>query len=111
MNTMEYKGFIGSVSFDSEADTFFGKVINLPKDGITFEGASVQELKKAFYESVEDYLAWCKQEGKEPEKPYSGRFVVRLPPALHAEAVNEATKEGISLNTFIKKALKDKLTT
>lgn len=57
MNTMEYKGFIGSVSFDSEADTFFGKVINLPKDGITFEGASVQELKKAFYESVEDYLA------------------------------------------------------
>jgi len=111
MNTMEYKGFIGSVSFDSEADTFFGKVINLPKDGITFEGASVQELKKAFYESVEDYLAWCKQEGQEPEKPYSGRFVVRLPPALHAEAVNEATKEGISLNTFIKKALKDKLTT
>lgn len=111
MNTMEYKGFIGSVSFDSEADTFFGKVINLPKDGITFEGASVQELKKAFYESVEDYLAWCKQEGQEPEKPYSGRFVVRLPPALHAEAVNEATREGISLNTLIKKALKDKLTT
>jgi predicted HicB family RNase H-like nuclease len=68
---MEYKGYIGQVAFDDEASIFHGKVINT-RDVITFQGKSVAELKKAFRDSVDDYLAFCSERGEEPDKPFSG---------------------------------------
>ena len=69
---MEYKGYLGQVEFDDEAGTFHGEVINT-RDVITFQGKSVAELKKAFQDSVDDYLAFCAARGEEPDKPSSGK--------------------------------------
>jgi predicted HicB family RNase H-like nuclease len=73
---MTYKGYEGKVGFDEEANIFTGEVINT-KDVITFQGKSVQELNRAFKESIDEYLDLCQQRGENPEKPFSGTFVVR----------------------------------
>jgi predicted HicB family RNase H-like nuclease len=107
---MEYKGYSAKVEFDSDANTFHGEVINL-RDVITFEGETVKELKQAFQDSVDDYLDFCAQRGEAPEKPYSGKFVIRVEPELHKNITIEARKAGKSLNVWISdaiyKALKD----
>ncbi len=72
------------VAASIEAGTFFGRVSNLPRDGITFEGVSVDELRSAFRASVDDYLAWCEERGEASDKPYSGKFNIRISPELHA---------------------------
>ena len=79
---MEHKGYIGWVGFDDEAEVFHGEVANL-RDVITFEGRSVDELHQSFRDSVDDYLDWCAERGKEPDKPFSGKFVVRVDPEVH----------------------------
>ena len=80
---MTYKGYEAVVKFDEEAGTFTGEVVNT-RDVITFQGTSVGELKQAFEDSVEDYLEFCASRNEQPEKPFSGNFVVRMPPALHS---------------------------
>ena len=101
---MEYKGYYANVDFDDEAGIFHGEVINL-RDVITFEGESVDELRKAFADSVEDYLEFCAERNEEPEKPYSGKFLVRVEPELHKTLVIQARKNGKSLNTWVSDAL------
>ena len=101
---MEYKGYFARVEFDDEANIFHGEVINL-RDVITFEGESVEELRKAFTDSVEDYLEFCTERGEAPEKPYSGKFIVRVEPDLHKTLVIQARKNGKSLNTWVSDAL------
>jgi predicted HicB family RNase H-like nuclease len=68
---MEYQGYSGRVGFDDEAEVFHGEVINT-RDVITFQGQSVAELTKAFKDSIDDYLAFCKARGETPDKPFSG---------------------------------------
>ena len=97
---MEYKGYIGQVEFDDEANIFHGEVINL-RDVVTFQGETVQELRRAFRDSVDDYLAFCAERGETPEKPYSGRFVVRVEPELHKAVAMHAKVEHKSLNTWV----------
>ena len=101
---MEYKGYFAKVEFDDEANIFHGEVINL-RDVITFEGETVDELRTAFVDSVDDYLEFCKGRGEEPEKPYSGKFLVRVEPELHKTLVVQARKNGKSLNTWVHDAL------
>jgi len=101
---MEYKGYYAKVEFDDEANIFHGEVINL-RDVITFEGATVDELKKAFQDSVDDYLEFCTKRGEDPDKPYSGRFVVRVEPELHKSIAIEARKKGASINSLVSEAL------
>ena len=101
---MEYKGYFAKIEFDDEADVFHGEVINL-RDVITFEGETVDELRKEFNNSVEDYLSFCAERGEEPEKPYSGKFLVRVEPELHKTLVIQARKNGKSLNTWVHDAL------
>ena len=101
---MEYKGYFAKVEFDDEANIFHGEVINL-KDVITFEGETVDELRTAFVDSVEDYLAFCKERGEEPDKPFSGKFLVRVGPELHKTLIVQARKNGKSLNTLVNEAL------
>ncbi len=97
---MEYKGYVGRVAFDGEAEIFHGEVVNL-RDVITFQGRSVDELRRAFEDSVDDYLAWCSERGKEPDKPFSGKFVVRLDPEVHRSVSAAAREEGKSLNAWV----------
>jgi predicted HicB family RNase H-like nuclease len=102
---MEYKGYIGKVEFDDEAGIFHGEVINT-RDVITFQGKSVAELKKAFRESVDDYLAFCASRGEEPDKPFSGQFVTRIPAELHRQVNLAASLSGKSLNAWVADQLK-----
>jgi predicted HicB family RNase H-like nuclease len=106
---MEYKGYLGMVEYDAEAKIFHGEVINT-RDVITFQGTSVDEIEGAFQNSVDDYLIWCAQEGETPEKPYSGRFNLRLSPELHREIAIQAKKTGCSINGFVESTLKEKIT-
>ena len=79
---------------------FHGEVINL-RDVITFQGQTVNELRRAFQESVEDYLAFCAERGEQPEKPYSGKFSVRINPELHRRITIQARTASKSLNHWI----------
>lgn len=105
---MNYKGYIGSVEYDENARIFAGTVINT-KSVITFQGTTVDELEAEFRASVDDYLEWCKKDGISPEKPYSGRFNVRLLPELHQKAAIAASRLNMSLNSFIQKSVEDEL--
>lgn len=104
MTTMKYKGYEANIEYDEDADIFHGEVADL-RDVITFQGRSVAELKKAFAASIEDYLAFCKERGEEPEKPYSGEFLVRIAPSLHKDVSRAARKAGVSLNKWVAASL------
>lgn len=105
---MEYKGYIGKVEFDDEAGLFHGEIINL-RDVITYEGTSVQELRQAFQESIEDYLAFCAERGETPEKPFSGTFTVRVSPDLHRAIAVKAKLEDKSLNSWLGEVLTERV--
>ena len=107
---MNYKGYVGSVEYDDENRVFTGTVINT-RTVITFHGSSVDELEREFRASVEDYLQWCREDGIEPEKPYSGKFNVRFSPELHRRAAIGAKRLGLSLNSFVERAVEDELKT
>ncbi len=102
---MRYKNYIGKVEYDSEAKLFHGEVIGL-KDVITFQGTNAEELEAAFCDSIDDYLAWCKERGEKPEKTYSGNVRVRMDADLHAYLVFEAFKQNVSLNDLINEKLR-----
>ncbi len=102
---LEYKGYIGKVEFDDEAEIFHGEIINL-KDVITFQGRSVAELRKAFKESVNDYLEFCAERHESPEKPLSGNFTLRLDPELHRKIYLQARILNKSLNSWVTEILK-----
>ena len=101
---MQYKGYTGKVEFDDDGDIFHGEVIGL-RDVITFQGKTVDEVKQAFCESVDDYLAFCAKRGEEPEKPFTGRFMLRLTPDLHRKVFIAARQSGASLNAWIVRTL------
>lgn len=101
---MKYKNYEAAVDFDDELEMFHGTVINT-RDVITFYGKSVAELKREFKNSVEDYLEFCSKRGEEPDRPFSGNFVVRISPSLHQRLYSNAKKSGKSLNAFIEEQL------
>ena len=103
-----YKGYIGKIDYDDEVGIFHGDVINT-RDVITFQGRSVNELKRALKDSVEDYLELCRDRGEEPDRPFSGKFIVRIPPEVHREAFLKAKSAGKSLNAWIRDVIEKKL--
>jgi len=103
-NTLEYKGFIGSVNFSDEDGVFYGKIEEI-NDLVTFEGESVHELREAFREMVDLHIADCEKEGKPVEKSYKGTFNVRISPELHKKASRTAIRKRISLNQLVQKAI------
>lgn len=104
-----YKGYYGSIHFDDEELSLYGKVEYI-KALISYEGESAAELKKAFEEAVADYLAMCEEENIIPEKPFKGTFNVRIGASLHEKVTVAATEMGIKLNEFVKRALEHELT-
>lgn len=105
---MEYKGYVGMVNFDDEANIFHGEVINT-RDVITFQGTCVEEIRQAFLDSIEDYLEFCEERGEKPEKPFSGRLLLRMPPELHQQAYIRAKRAGVSLNEWVNRAIEKQL--
>lgn len=94
------------MTFDADADRFHGEVVNT-RDVITFEGRSVEELRSELEASVEDYLAYCRERGEEPEKPFRGDFLVRADPELHRALTTAAAGAGMSLNAFVVARLRE----
>ena len=97
---MKYKGYTAHIEYDEEEGIFHGEVLDL-RDVITFEGRSVTELRRALRDSVDDYLEFCEKRGEEPDRPFSGRLMVRLPPELHRAIYTRARQQGKSLNQYI----------
>jgi predicted HicB family RNase H-like nuclease len=104
MNNLTYKGYSARVEFDAHDRIFVGHLAGV-RDIVGFHGSSVTELEKAFHEAVDDYLAACKKLGQTPNKPASGRVMLRLPPELHARASARAEVEGVSFNQWAAKVL------
>ena len=107
---MEYKGYTAKVEFDDEAAIFHGEILNL-RDVITFEGTTVEELRQAFKDSIDDYLEFCAGRDEEPERPFSGKFVVRIDPELHREVYLRAKMENKSLNSWISERIESAVST
>ena len=106
MNTMTHKGYAARVEFDAEDRIFVGHIAGI-RDIVGFHGESVDGLEAAFHEAVDDYLAVCKKLGQTPDKPYSGRVMLRLPPELHARASAAAQVNGLSFNQWAAQALEN----
>ncbi len=104
MNAFQYKGYVGAFEFEPGDDAFHGEISGI-RDVIHFTGRSVDALRQAFQEAVDDYMATCAEIGKSPEKPYSGRFRVRVSPEIHRLTDTAAKALGKSLNTFAAEAL------
>ncbi|MGX9366939.1 type II toxin-antitoxin system HicB family antitoxin [Desulfoplanes sp. PS50] len=98
-DTLAYKGYLGETTFDKDAKLFYGRVINT-RDTITFQSDDAKQLEQEFQASVDTYLEFCRELGEPPEKPYSGKFVLRLSPEGHRAVALAAQIANQSLNTW-----------
>ncbi len=104
MNTMTHNGYSARVEFDAEDRIFVGHIAGI-RDIVGFHGESVDELEAAFRKAVDDYLAACMKLKQAPDKPFSGRVMLRMSPNLHARASAAAQVKGVSLNQWAAQAL------
>ena len=104
MTTMTHDGYVATIELDQEAMLFHGEVINT-RDVLTFQGRTLDELKIAFADTIGDYIDWCRERGKEPQRPYSGNFTIRISPELHRRVATAAARSGKSVNTFVAETL------
>lgn len=107
-NLLQYKGYYGSIEASTEDNCLFGKLLFI-RALVSYEGQTVAELQAAFREAVEDYLATCQEQGKEPEVPCKGSFNVRVGHDLHLAASVAANKQRITLNDLTRQALSEYL--
>ncbi len=103
-NVMRYKGYFARVQYSEEDNCFLGKIEGI-RDSITFEGRTVDELRKDFEGAIDDYIEWCKEDGVEPQKQYSGSFNIRIDPELHRQASLLSKIKDMSLNQLVEKAI------
>ena len=101
---MTYKGYTAEIEVDIEAGILFGRVIDI-KDVVTFKGKTVEEVRAEFHNSVDDYLAFCEELGKEPDKPFSGKLPFRTTPDRHRKIFVAAKKAGKSINAWMDEVL------
>ena len=99
MNTMTHKGYTARVEYDERDNIFVGRILGI-RNIISFHGETVAELKAEFAHAVKDYLADCKREDVQPEKPASGKLLLRVPPEIHGRALVAAQAAGKSLNQW-----------
>jgi predicted HicB family RNase H-like nuclease len=103
-NLLRYKSFLGTAEMSEEDDVFFGKLIGI-SDLVSYEGATVKELKKGFKEAVDHYLDLCKRQNKPIQKSLSGNFNIRINPELHQLVSRAAAEKGVSLNKVVQEAI------
>ncbi len=101
---LQHKGYYAEVHFSAEDEVFFGKIIGI-NDLVNFEADSVKALKKEFANALADYIATCKELGKNPNKTYKGSFNVRIPSSLHKEVATFAALKNVTLNEYVRYAL------
>ncbi len=106
MSVMTYKGYSARVDFDPRDQIFVGHVLGV-RDTISFHGETVDELRQDFANAIEGYLVMCAKDGEKPEKSYSGKLMLRIPPELHASAAIAAEASGTSLNQWAIRVLED----
>lgn len=104
MNVMTYKGYKARVEFDPRDNIFVGRVLGI-EDGISFHGTTVAALKESFAAAINHYLADCKAMGRKPEKPASGKLMLRIAPEIHTKALVMARASGKSLNQWATEVL------
>lgn len=107
-NTMSYKGYAARIEYDDEDAIFTGRIAGI-RDGVGFHADTVEDLRAAFQEAVEDYLETCAAIGKPPQKAYSGQVMFRVSPEVHRKAAMAAELSGKSLNQWAEEVL-DKAT-
>lgn len=100
---MQYKGYAARIEYD-EVGLFFGRIAGI-RDGVGFHADTVEDLRSAFHEAVEDYLETCAKIGKEPQKSYSGQMMFRVNPEVHRRAALAAELAGKSLNQWAEEVL------
>ena len=105
---MSYRGYKGYFEYDEKADIFHGQIIGI-RDVITFQGRSIDDLKAALKDSINDYLEMCEQEEKSPDKPFSGKFSLRLPPEVHSKVAQAAASSHKSINSWITDVVENNL--
>ncbi|HEV3165124.1 MAG TPA: type II toxin-antitoxin system HicB family antitoxin [Isosphaeraceae bacterium] len=101
---MNYKGYIGHSEVDESTGLIFGEVFGL-RDVITYQGRTVDEARQSFVESIDLYLQTCAEEGLKPDKPFSGKMLVRTKPEVHRALAAQAKAEGKSLNQLTTRVL------
>ena len=106
MNTMSYKGYSARIEFDERDNIFVGRVLGL-RDIISFHDETVAGLRAGFVSAVDDYLNDCAERGINPEKPSSGKILLRVPPAVHTAALVAAQSKGKSLNQWAAEVLEN----
>lgn len=106
MNTMTYKGYAARIEFDPRDGIFVGRVLGIA-DSISFHGCTVAELTKDFHSAINHYLADCATTSRAPQKPSSGKLLLRIPPEVHTAASIAAKAAGKSLNQWAAEALKE----
>lgn len=104
MNAMHYKGYAARIEYSNEDDCFIGHIAGI-NDVVGFHADSVADLHLAFEEAVDDYIHTCKKTGKAPQKPYSGKIMLRIPPEIHARIAMLAESHGKSLNSWVAEIL------
>lgn len=105
-NTLQYKGYITNIQYSAEDKVLHGKIEGI-EDLVTFESESPADIENEFHSAVDDYLEYCSEIGKNPEKSYKGTFNVRIEPSLHKSLYIYALKNGISLNQAVENAIKN----
>lgn len=103
---MTYRGYVARIEYDDNDKIFVGRIAGI-RDIVSFHGESVAELERAFHESVDDYLDACAKLGQSPDKPASGKLMLRVPPEVHRAALIAAEASGTSLNQWAAKVLAD----
>ena len=103
-NTMTHRGYSARIGYDDEDGVFTGRIAGI-RDGVGFHADSVETLREAFREAVEDYIETCARIGKEPQKPYSGRMMFRVSPEVHRRSALAAELAGKSLNQWAEEVL------
>lgn len=104
-NILEYKGYFTKIEYSAEDKVLYGKIEGI-NDLVNFESDSLDQIETEFHQAVDDYLAFCKDLGQEPNKPYKGLFNVRISPELHRKAAITASLHGETLNAFVANAIR-----
>jgi predicted HicB family RNase H-like nuclease len=103
-NMLSYKGLSAHIEFDPDDNIFFGRVLGV-QDIIGFHGETVKELTTDFHNAVNHYLDVCRQRGEKPDKTYSGKLTLRIPPQMHADIAAAAAHTGKSINKWVAETL------
>lgn len=106
MKPMRYKGYSARIEYSDEDECFVGRVAGI-RDILTFHGESVAEVRQAFEEALDFYLETCAKRGETPNKPYSGKLLLRVSPEVHAAVATAAKVSGQSINQWAAERLSE----